>query len=107
MEVLDNIYSILVMVLAFITFCAYMRKLHVYIKEILGKVNDMYDRGNVRAGRERINDEILVGTTSAIEVLLRFADKDETLNGEVKFNIKRLSQLKEKKLNYDRENVIR
>ena len=78
-----------------------------YLKAISDKVDEMYERGTIRAGREQISDEILEAQSESLWVLLRHADDDPTLNGEVKRSIKRLEMLKEKKLQYDRKVILK
>lgn len=76
------------------------------MNELIFKQDKSWERGTKRIEREKIDDEIKDIQSDAISILLRFADADETLNGEVKATIKKFSKLKEKKAEFIRNELI-
>ncbi len=74
--------------------------------DLIYKQDRSWERGTKRIERQKIDDEIKDVQSDAISILLRFADADDTLNGEVKSTIKKFSKLKEKKAEFVRNELI-
>ena len=74
--------------------------------ELIDNQNKSWERGTKRIEREKIDDELNDVQSDAMWILLRHADADPTLNGEVKSTIKKFSKLKEKKAEFVRNELI-
>jgi len=73
---------------------------------LIGQYERSWERGTRRINRERIDNEFNGVQATAIWILLRQADADPTLNGEVKQTIKKFAEIQEKKAEFIRNEVI-
>ena len=68
---------------------------------------DINEHQTNSVNREIISAELLDTVAASNGILLRHANQDPTLNGEVNFYIKKLAKLTEKKSDFERKELIK
>ena len=76
------------------------------IDELIIDKDRSWERGTKRVGREKLDDEILNIILHSTGVLLRIADNDPELNGDVKTTIEKIRKVKDKRSEFIRNELI-